>query len=297
VAAAGWVMGGVSMADVWSGYRRVCLLRRRLRASLVRESHIDRQFVGVRCISRQSIPARPDPGPGPWYQHSHNTLFTKLHFPDCIPTRESALFACLVHRVSGKPKWECHFMQYTYGQLTIDSDKLNPIGLEALVKRGLSHLLGNEQSAKVGPESAWFKNFVKDQSRNPTADEVSAQKVDFQKSAIESLYDGTIGTRASGPRVDPITAEMQTIARREIADVLRTQGIKKFPAGDATVTLAGETYTGEQLVARRIAKHGDRLRKEAEKAVDARAKKAKAAAHAAAMAAEKGVVDAESLGL
>jgi hypothetical protein len=188
-------------------------------------------------------------------------------------------------------------MQYTYGTLTVESDKLHATGLEALVKRGLSHLLGNEQSAKVGPESAWFKNFVKEQSRNPSADEISAQKVENQKSAIESLYDGSIGTRASGPRVDPITAEMQTIARREISDVLRTQGIKKFPTGDATVTLAGDTFTGEQLIARRLAKHGDRVRKEAEKAIDQRAKKAKAAAHAAAMAQEQGTVNADTLGL
>src|SRR5262249_9189305 len=122
-------------------------------------------------------------------------------------------------------------MEYTYGQLTITSDRLHAIGLEALVRRGLSHLLGNEQSAKVGPESAWFKGFVKDQGRNPTADEVSAQKVELQKAAIESLYDGTIGAgRVAGPKVDPVVAEMNAIAKREVSDVLRTQGIKKFPA-------------------------------------------------------------------
>lgn len=188
-------------------------------------------------------------------------------------------------------------MEYTYGQLTIDSNKLHATGLEALVKRGLSHLLGNEQSAKVGPESAWFKSVVKEQGRNPTADEISAQKVENQKSAIESLYDGSIGTRTSGPRVDPVTAEMQTIARREIADVLRTQGIKKFPAGDATVTLGGEAFTGDQLIARRLAKHAERINKEATKAISDRARKVKAAAAAAAMAQEKGEVNADALGL
>ncbi len=194
-------------------------------------------------------------------------------------------------------KGEINMTQFTYGQLQIDSDKVHAVAIDALIRRGLSHLLGNEQSAKVGPESAWFKSVVTATGNNPTAEEVSAQKVEFQKVAIQSLYDGTIGTRVSGPRVDPLETEMNAIAKREVSDVLRTQGIKKFPTGDATVTLGSESFTGNQLIARRITKHGERIKREAEKVMNDKAKKAKAAAHAAAMAAQNGAVDAESLGL
>jgi hypothetical protein len=188
---------------------------------------------------------------------------------------------------------------FVYGSsdLEVATDKLHPVGLEALVRRGISHLLGNEQSAKVGPESSWAKQFLKENGRLPTADEANAQKVAFQKAAIASLYDGSIGTRAGGPRVDPLTAEMTAIAKREIMETLNGLGIKKFPVGEAVVTLGNIAYTGDTLIERRFAKHGDRIRKEAEKILDAKAKKAKAAAAAVAMAAEKGIADAESVGL
>jgi hypothetical protein len=169
--------------------------------------------------------------------------------------------------------------------------------MEALIRRGISHLLGNEQSAKVGPESAWAKGFKAANGRDPSKEDVNAQKVLFQKDAIAALYEGSIGTRVSGPKADPLTGEMNSIAKREISDVLRTQGIKKFPAGDATVTLGGSSFTGDQLIERRLAKHGERIKREAEKVLSEKNKKAKAAAAAAAMAAEKGQVDAEALGL
>lgn len=184
---------------------------------------------------------------------------------------------------------------FTYGDLTIDATKFHPAGVDALVRRGISHLLGNEVSSKINKEGAWFKGFVEANGREPSADEVASQQLEFRKAAIASLYDGTIGTRASGPRVDPVQAEMTAIAKREISDILRAKGIKKFPTGDATVTLGEATYTGAVLIERRLAKFSDRLRKEATKIVGERARKAEAAKHA--VAAVAGVSDAEALGL
>lgn len=185
--------------------------------------------------------------------------------------------------------------QLTYGDLTVDGSKISEAGLKALLQRGLSHLLGNEMSSKVNEKASWFKTFVEAQKRNPSDDEVAAAKVEFQKAAIASLYDGSIGTRAGGPRVDPVVAEMNAIAKREITDILKAQGIKKFPTGESTVTLGSDALSGEQLIGRRLSKYGDRIRKEAEKIVGERVRKAKAAA--AAVAQVQAVGNAEDLGL
>lgn len=184
---------------------------------------------------------------------------------------------------------------FAYGDLTVDAAKLAPAGVDALIRRGISHLLGNEVSAKVNKDGSWFKGFVEAEKREPTAEEIASKQVEFRKAAIESLYDGTIGTRSGGPRVDPVQAEMNVIAKREIADILRAKGIKKFPTGENTVTLGEAAYTGAVLIERRLAKFGDRIRKEASKIVGERARKAEAAKNA--VAAVAGVNDAEALGL
>ena len=166
---------------------------------------------------------------------------------------------------------------FTYGELSIDSDKFHPNAVQALLRRGLSHLLGNEQAAKVGPESAWGKA-----NANATKEQVAAAKLAMQQSAIATLYDGTIGVRASsGPKADPLTSEMRKLAKIEIVAILGankdTEGkAVKFPTGDKTVILPdGTSATGEQLIGRRLAKHGERIKAEASRNIAAQAKKAK----------------------
>jgi len=165
---------------------------------------------------------------------------------------------------------------FTYGDLQIDSDKFHPNAVQALLRRGLSHLLGNEQAAKVGPESAWGKA-----NANATKEQVAAAKLAMQQSAIATLYDGTIGVRASsGPKVDPIMSEMRKLAKAEIVAILATQKTPEgkkvaFPTGDKTVTVGADTLTGEQLIGRRLAKHGERIKAEASRNIAAQAKKAK----------------------
>src|SRR5258708_3426599 len=105
---------------------------------------------------------------------------------------------------------------FTYGELQIDSDKFHPNAVQALLRRGLSHLLGNEQAAKLGPESAWGKA-----NANATKEQVAAAKLAMQQSAIATLYDGTIGVRASsGPKADPLMSEMRKIAKFEVTGIL-----------------------------------------------------------------------------
>lgn len=184
---------------------------------------------------------------------------------------------------------------FTYGDLSIDATRLHAVGVDALIRRGISHLLGNEVHSKTNEGATWYKGFVETNGRTPTAEEIEAQRVVYRQAAIASLYDGTIGTRVGGPRVDPITAEMNVIAKREIMDILKTQGIKKFPTGDNVATLGADKFTGDVLMSRRLAKYGDRIRKEAEKVVAERARKAKAAQAAAAQV--QAVDSAEALGL
>jgi len=165
---------------------------------------------------------------------------------------------------------------FTYGELQIDSAKFHENAVHALLRRGLSHLLGNEQAAKVGPESSWGK-----ENKDATKEQVAAQKLAFQNAAISTLYDGTIGVRASsGPKADPLQSEMRKLAKAEVIAILATQktadGKKvSFPTGDKTITVGADVLTGDQLIARRLTKHGERIKVEASRNLAAQAKKAK----------------------
>jgi ABC-type hemin transport system substrate-binding protein len=110
---------------------------------------------------------------------------------------------------------------------------------------------------------------------------------------------GTLGTRTSGPRVDPLTATMQGIAKREVLTVLKANSIKP-PKGDEVVTFAnGATKTMADMIATRLAhpEHGAKIKKEAEGHIrELDRKRAKAAKEAEALRAS-GPATAEGLGL
>lgn len=173
-------------------------------------------------------------------------------------------------------------MQVTYGTITLDFTKLPAKSLEAMLKRGVTHFLGNEQASKV---SGWKKGFEEANQASPSDEEVSAKKADYVAKALEALEAGTVGTASRGPSVDPVEAEMERIAKREIKAILDKSGAKftgkkgeerKVTFGD------GSAFTMDELVDRRLANptEGPRIRTEAEKAIRVAAKmaeKAKAA--------------------
>lgn len=169
-------------------------------------------------------------------------------------------------------------MNITYGTTTFDFSKLPEASTVAILKRGLTHFLGNEQASKV---AGWKARFAKTEGREATEAEIDEQRAAYVASAIEALQNGTVGTHVRGPSVDPVEAAMEKIARNEINLVLKSNGAKFIGKGeDRKVTFAdGSAFTMDELIERRLgnAEHGARIRKEAEKALKAAAKTAEAA--------------------
>lgn len=173
-----------------------------------------------------------------------------------------------------------------FNNITRDPAKLPEASLKALLARGFGHYLGNEQQSKVvskikahlangGKASDVSKDQVK-AFREANPDQVKTWADEAIASALQALDNGTVGVRAPGaPRVDPLTAAMHSIARAEVARVLRASGAK-VPKGDETVQLGAESFTLAQLVERRLARpdHGPRIKREAEAKVKADARKA-----------------------
>jgi len=162
----------------------------------------------------------------------------------------------------------------TYGPHTINIDTLPPKSIEALVRRGLTHYLGNEQAAKV---SGWKdRTLAERQKTDPNAvltdDEVAKVKADYVSAAVAALTEGTIGVRAvSGPKADPVEKVMRELAIAKIAENLAKAGLK-VPSGSKTVTIGDAAYTRDELVARQFARDEAGYRAKAEAEIRRRAK-------------------------
>lgn len=147
-------------------------------------------------------------------------------------------------------------MQLEYGTHKLDTAKWPEKSVEALIRRGLAHYLGNEQASKV---TAHF-----DDKPDATDVEKAAFKAECQAKAIEALEKGTIGANVRGPRGSQVETIVRQLAEKEVRDILKHNGLT-MPSGDKVVEFAnGEKLTRAQLIERRVAKHGERLNKEAE---------------------------------
>lgn len=189
-------------------------------------------------------------------------------------------------------------MQIQYGTYQLDTAKFHPTAIEAMVRRGVSHYLGNEMASKV---VAWTEAENKERAKTGAAAvtdaEKETQKAQFQADAIAALEAGTVGQSNRGPRVDPLVAQMQSIAKREVIDTLKANNIKP-PKGDDVVTFGdGATRTMAQMVEKRLAGHGSRIESEAKKHLAELARKAEKAKKEAAARESKGAVGAAELGL
>lgn len=141
----------------------------------------------------------------------------------------------------------------------------------ALIKRGLRVVLGSEAARTV--------HTLRGKLEDPalaTDDWESTQLAAAQQALWDKIVAGTFGHREPGvsgraPVVtDPVEKEARALARQEITDILKSEN-KAFPTRGKAVEFAeGVSLDGETLIARRLAKHGDRLRGEARKIVAAR---------------------------
>lgn len=167
-----------------------------------------------------------------------------------------------------------------YGEHTVDISALPPVSLHRLASYGLAHFLGNQMASKV---VAWSE---REENANATPEAKQAAKAQFQANGMKALLDGTIGQHAArGPVVNPLENEMDKIAKAEVIVVLKSNNIK-VPKGDEMVEFDnGDKLTMDQLIERRLAKHGDRIKTDAEGALKEKARKqAKLAKNAGALA-------------
>ena len=172
----------------------------------------------------------------------------------------------------------------TWGAHSIDVATIPLQSLTVMVRRTLAHMLGNEVASKVLSRA----EAAAKEGAPMTDAQKEALTTEFRTDIIAAINEGKLAIRASaGPKADPIESRMAKIALKEITTILTTQGIK-VPKGDDTITLdvggVPTQMSRDTLVDRRLAREGDRIRKEAEAELRAEARKAdkiKAAAGAA----------------
>lgn len=174
---------------------------------------------------------------------------------------------------------------------TLDLTALPGKSISALLSRGLTHYFGSEQASRV---KTWKDKVLEDTKVEATEDEIVAFQGQRFQIALDNLMAGTIGQRAVGITIDPLEKVKEQIARQQVADILRTNGIK-VPKKDEAVKFAdGTEKTMEAMIATRLANNNDAIEKQAKKQLADRAKE-KAAAEAAAKGVETKTADALGL--
>lgn len=167
----------------------------------------------------------------------------------------------------------------TYGDFEIDTSTLPEASVNALLRKGLAHFMGNEQASKV---TAWKNS---EAGKDATEEQIASKKAEFQAAGVAALADGTVGNRVVGVTVSPIEKIMRSLAKSEIVGILKATNMA-IPKGEGTVTFnegsdSEQKLTMEDLIERRLEGHGDRLKKEAEAEVKRRDREAKKLAEAA----------------
>ena len=175
----------------------------------------------------------------------------------------------------------------SYGDFQIELTSLPLTSQINLAQRGLAHVLGNEVSSKT-------VSFIRSKvvagtdrkASDVTTEEVKAYRaaneaevLAFEATSREALLieikEGTLG-QGRGVSAKPSLSKAETVARaialEELKEILTKSGLK-LPTGEKKLTFAdGQTFTREELISRRLEKHGDRIAKEAAKRIAATAK-------------------------
>lgn len=182
----------------------------------------------------------------------------------------------------------------TYGNHSIDPATLPEASVNALLTKGLAHFLGNEQASKITArivsELKLEDSVVGDvrkaaitayRAANPK--HVSDWTAEVVKEALGKLSAGTVGVSTRGPTGTKLDTVVRALAKAEVVSILSAMSPSvKFPKGEEKVAFPdGNAFTGDELIARRLAKHGERLTKEGEKKMADDARKAAKAAEGA----------------
>lgn len=204
-----------------------------------------------------------------------------------------------------------------YGTFKLDTDSAPQASLRSLLSKGMAHSLGNEARSKAiaslrrqalivaghaDADKSVKDAFLASYDLPATDSPEYIEAVNAAQSAVwEAIQSGTLGEASSrGPQRDPVEVEFDKIVKSEVIDVLKGQKMHKgakHPSMDDVFTFADkQSLTFAELLDRwakgKDKKSGkpnaDRIRKEAEGIVRARAKRAEAAAESAN--------DVESLG-
>ena len=165
-----------------------------------------------------------------------------------------------------------------FADYVVDAATLPQVSIHALLSRGFAHILGNEISAKI---VARIRREIKGENKEvPTREQITAFREgnedivaswakEEEEKVLQALADGTLGVRApsgiSNQRLDPLTREIRKIALAEVSAILHSNKLA-LPKGEGKVVFPnGEAFTRAELVERRLAKHGERIEKEAKK--------------------------------
>ncbi len=144
-------------------------------------------------------------------------------------------------------------LKMTYGTHTVDFATVPAQSVTAMLRRGLSHFLGSEMASKVNAYFDPDRKVAEGETRLEDTEENRAKiKADYQAKAVDALLAGTVGVSTRGPTVDPIETEINRLARKEVHDLLKANGVKPPKKATDTVTIGGTAYTTDQLIARRL---------------------------------------------
>jgi len=174
----------------------------------------------------------------------------------------------------------------TYGNYSFDYLGIPAASVMALLHKGFAHLMGNEAAARV---TAW-----KEANPEATPEAIAEAKTKFQSEFMANLLAGTIGHGTRGPRGTAAETIARELAEKEVRAILTQNGLN-MPSKDNVVSFPnGDAFTRKQLIDRRMANHGERLMREAEAELKARARKIEKEIAAAKASGAEG---AASLGL
>ena len=154
------------------------------------------------------------------------------------------------------------------GTMTIGGHAVPLATLAAMVSRGVTHYFGSELASKVIAERK------RREADNPMSEaDEAAYRAETADAFLARAIAGEIGMGHRGPSADPTEAEAEKLAWAEVQVVLKQNDIKPEGKGeDRTWTIGTDKLSKDDLIERRLAKHGDRLREEARKAIAKRAK-------------------------
>lgn len=159
-----------------------------------------------------------------------------------------------------------------YGKtFSCDPRELPEVTIHALLRKGLTHFMGNEQSSKV---STWTQDEIAE-GRKVTADAKAAKLAELQVDAWKQMLEGKIGVSSRGPRGTALETVMRTIAEKRVKAALGAAGMT-LPTGDKQAVFPnGQSFTRAELIQRQLAKYGDEIKTLAEKEIADQARLAK----------------------